>query len=213
MAGLPRPRPQLGSDHGEVPVIGIRHRWDRATDRLPLRQVKAADFVGAAWAYRGFWLFFALVALAMLLAGCATDGLKSSVAGSCAVFERPPYAVRGATQYDQDVADKFVESGVAGCNWARPAARPPQLDRAPAPKPVAVAPAPRRKGIVARIKHKVAKAAAKITGRPAAPAPAAFPDAPVAPVTAAPVVPEPPPAPPKAPPERSRIEQLLRPNG
>lgn len=153
-----------------------------------------------------------LIGLALWLGGCATDGLKSSVAGSCAVFERPPYAVRGATQYDQDVADKFVESGVAGCNWDRPAARPPELDRMPAPKPVA-APAPHRKGIVARIKHKVAKAAAKVTGRPAAAPPATFPDAPVAPVTATPVAPEPPrpPAPPPAP--RSRIEQLLRPNG
>jgi hypothetical protein len=70
---------------------------------------------------------FILLALAPLLAGCMQT-LNGSVAGSCPVFERPPYAVKGKTQYDQNVADNFVESGVAGCNWARPAARPASLD-------------------------------------------------------------------------------------
>lgn len=150
----------------------------------------------------------ALVVVALLLAGCATDGIKSSVAGSCAVFERPTYAVLGKTQYDQDVADKFIESGVAGCNWDRPAARPPELDRMPSPRLVVTQPA-RRPGIVARVKRKVAGVAAKVTGRAPAPAPAAFPDQPVAPVAATPAAPEPVPA---APP-LSRIEKLLRPNG
>ncbi|MCP1832850.1 hypothetical protein [Bradyrhizobium sp. USDA 4545] len=155
----------------------------------------------------------ALIGLTLWLGGCATDGVgfKSSVAGSCAVFERPPYAVVGKTQYDQDVADKFVESGVAGCNWPRPAPRPPELDRAGAAKPVTAKPAARSRGIVARLKHKVAK----IVRRPApapAPAPATFPNQPVAPVTAAPAPPEPATVPPP-PPERPRILQLLRPNG
>lgn len=154
-----------------------------------------------------------LLAAALALAGCATDGgPKSSVAGSCAVFERPAYALRGATQYDQDVADKYVESGVAGCHWARPAPRPAELDRQPPPKAAIAAPAPHR-GFLARVRHKVAGVAARVRRHPQpppVPVQATFPDQPVAPVTAAPDAPEPPPAPP---PPRSRTEQLLRPNG
>jgi hypothetical protein len=83
-----------------------------------------------------------LLPLGLLLGGCEWQTFKSSVAGSCAVFERPPYAVRGKAAYDQDVVDNFVESGVAGCNWTRPAPRPPQLD-APAGRKVAVASPPK----------------------------------------------------------------------
>ena len=92
---------------------------------------------------------FFLLALAPVLGGCMQT-LKGSVAGSCAVFERPPYAVKGKTLYDQNVADNFVESGVAGCNWKRPAARPASLDAVQSRS--VVAPAKKKRGLLMRIK-------------------------------------------------------------
>lgn len=98
---------------------------------------------------RAFWL----VLIAPLLGACVTDGTGSVANGECRVFERPPYAVRGKTQYDQDVADDFVESGVAGCKWARPAPRPPEMD---APKPVrAVAKPVKKRTLIQRVKAKL----------------------------------------------------------
>lgn len=129
-----------------------------------------------------------------MLGGCMQT-FQSSVAGSCGVFERPPYAVLGKTRYDQDVADKFVESGVAGCNWKRPAVRPASLD-VPA-KGRAIAPAPvKRKSIMKRIRDRV------LPPKVEAPA-AAVP--PPAPVVVAPEPATPPPAP------RRPIDELLRP--
>lgn len=137
-----------------------------------------------------------LLVAAPLLGGCET--LTGSVAGSCGVFERPPYAVRGQTQYDQNVADNFVESGVAGCNWQRPASRPAAIEAQPAPK--AAAPA-RRKGILKRIRDRIAL-------------PKPFPAAaePVAPTPEPPTVGLPLPAPDVI--ERpDPVEQLLHPKG
>jgi hypothetical protein len=138
-----------------------------------------------------------IVLLALPLGGCEFQTFKSSVAGSCAVFERPPYAVRGKTPYDQGVADNFVESGVAGCNWPRPAARPAELD-APAPARKVVTPANKR-GVLKRIRDRVAHPFT----------------APVAPV--APFVPSPPlaaePASIERPPKpRDPIDELLHPD-
>jgi hypothetical protein len=45
-----------------------------------------------------------------------------------AASSAPEYAVRGKTKYDQNWVDDTVESGVGGCGWQRPAARPPALD-------------------------------------------------------------------------------------
>ncbi len=87
-----------------------------------------------------------------LLAGCMQT-MSGSVAGSCAVFERPPYVVMGKTDYDQAVADNFVESGVAGCNWARPAVRPASLD-APTRK-VKTHTVIKKQGLFKRIKQRV----------------------------------------------------------
>lgn len=131
--------------------------------------------------------------LAAMLGGCATTGGGSVTGGECKVFERPPYAVRGVTQYDQDVADNFVESGVGGCKWKRPAARPATLDAAPAPK-TAAKPAKKRT-LIQRVKAKV------------------WPTNVVAPVVLAPVVAPPAPAPalPKPAP-RSAIDELLHPS-
>jgi hypothetical protein len=96
-----------------------------------------------------------LVALlpVLALAGCVTTGSGSETGGECKVFERPPYAVKGQTQYDQDVADNFVESGVGGCKWTRPAPRPVELNASPAPKAV---PKPIKKHtLIQRVKSKV----------------------------------------------------------
>jgi hypothetical protein len=70
--------------------------------------------------------------LTAVLAGCAGTSLPASVTGGeCRVFARPEFAVRGKTKYDQNWVDDTVESGVGGCGWQRPAARPPALDAAP----------------------------------------------------------------------------------
>lgn len=138
----------------------------------------------------------AAAAAALLLAGCNMQTLQGSVAGSCAVFERPPYAVRGATPYDQRVADGFVESGVAGCGWQRPAARPPELERPAAKLPAKKPPAKKR--LVDRVSERILPAP-----KPADPPPA----------ITAPAEPEPAPkfeerfpAPPRSP---TALEQLL----
>jgi hypothetical protein len=143
---------------------------------------------------------------AFVLGGCA-EHLPNSVKGSCEVFERPPYAVRGKTQYDQAVADKFVESGVAACEWPRPAARPAQLDAAP--KAVKATPAPvkkKRRGFIKRVKEKIWPSQEQ-------PADALTPSDVSTPATAAETdhpQPEPTAAPP--PPPRSALDRLLHPN-
>jgi hypothetical protein len=139
--------------------------------------------------------FAILAALAIPLCGCET--IKGSIAGGeCHVFERPEYAVKGKTQYDQNVADNFVESGVGGCNWRRPAARPASLEATSTRKPVAAA---KKRNLFGRIKD---RAAHPFTSR-------------VAPVVASPPVPdlvlppmiEPPPKP------RDPVDELLHPEG
>jgi hypothetical protein len=130
----------------------------------------------------------AALLLVAMLGGCVTTGGGSVTGGECRVFERPPYAVRGVTQYDQDVADNFVESGVGGCKWTRPAARPAALDATPVAKHVAKP--VKRRSLVARVKAKV------------------WPGAAVAPVEAVPDMPAPTP---RAAP-RSVIDELLYPS-
>lgn len=80
-----------------------------------------------------------LVALGISLAGCASSnsGVASLTGGACKAFDRPPYAIKGATPYDQAWADDQVEAGVGGCGWARPKPRPASLDK---PKALTVAP-------------------------------------------------------------------------
>jgi hypothetical protein len=70
------------------------------------------------------------------LAGCAaTKGgfstFSGKLGGVCNAFERPQYQIAGKTPYDQDWADKTTESGIAGCAWTRPEARPASLDAPP----------------------------------------------------------------------------------
>jgi hypothetical protein len=138
-----------------------------------------------------------ILLLASVLGGCATEPRGSIAGGECHIFERPAYAVRGKTQYDQDWVDGNVEAGIGGCKWARPAPRPPELDAAPGTKPAVVKPAKRR-GLFRRIKDHVL--------------PKKWPDkaAPVA------TTPEPPPvvaAPPPPPPPKPRdpVDELLHP--
>jgi hypothetical protein len=137
----------------------------------------------------------ALLLLLFPLAACQTTG-GGSVAGSCTLFERPPYAVRGARSYDQDWIDSTIEGGIGGCKWARPAARPAELDAAPAPKPRPVAKPAKKRSWVKRVKAKVWSNASV--------APVAIVPEPIE--AAIPVPPSPPPAPP-----RSAIDELLHP--
>lgn len=135
-----------------------------------------------------------LLALPLLfaLAGCVTTDGPASVSGTCKVFDAPKYAVRGATQYDQDWIDPTIESGVGACKWPRPAARPPEMDApraVPLPKPRPVA---KKRNLLQRAKAKV------------------WPTASVAPVVAVPEAPAPAPLPP-LPAPRSAIDELLNP--
>jgi hypothetical protein len=91
-------------------------------------------------------LNFAPCCAIVALAGCAGTSLPASVTGGeCRVFPRPEYAVRGKTKYDQNWVDDTVESGVGGCKWQRPAARPPALDAAPSVGRPAVAAVPQKR--------------------------------------------------------------------
>jgi hypothetical protein len=47
-----------------------------------------------------------------------------SLEGACAVFERPPYVIKGKQRVDQDWIDDTIESGVGACGWERPKPRP-----------------------------------------------------------------------------------------
>lgn len=121
--------------------------------------------------------------LALTLAGCgslkfsqtdcASDPecqakLKQAADASCEAFQRPPYAIKGATPYDQRWADGNTEAGIGACGWPRPEARPPSLD---APRPAAQQKAapkqtpPAKVSLRQRVKRFVAPAAV------AAPAP------------------------------------------
>ena len=128
------------------------------------------------------------------LGGCPGTSLPGSVAGGeCRVFERPPYAVLGKTRYDQHVADTFVESGVGGCGWQRPAKRPASLDVAPGQKVAAVA-APKKRGLFKRIRDRLTTKKEPVPFLP--------PEAPPAPIA---VVPAP------VPPPRDPVDELLHP--
>lgn len=105
-----------------------------------------------------------LAVLAPLLGGCPAHLGGSVAGGECKVFERPPYAIRGVTQYDQDWADSTVEGGVGGCGWQRPGPRPAAIDAMPALKPIAK---PAKKlGVLGRVK---ARASSSWPSRPIAP--------------------------------------------
>jgi hypothetical protein len=51
-----------------------------------------------------------------------------SVKTLCDVLQRPEYAIKGKTVYDQDWADVMEESLIAACGWKRPLKRPAILD-------------------------------------------------------------------------------------
>lgn len=145
----------------------------------------------------------ALLLLAPLLGGCLQTFGGSVAGGGCKFIERPPYAVRGLRQYDQDWVDSTIEGGVGACHWKRPAPRPPALDAGPARK-AAVAP-PKKRGLLRRIRDRVRPAA-----QPDATAPALSPEAPAEVPAPSPVEPAAaPPAPATTP--RSAIDELLHP--
>lgn len=130
-----------------------------------------------------------LTLLAPLMAGCVTTGGGSVAGGECKVFEAPAYAIRGATQRDQDWIDPTIESGIGGCHWARPAPRPAEWDAVAKPKV-----AKKRPTLVKRIKAKV------------------WPDT-AAPVVEVPTVEQAPEPAPAAPiPPRSVLDRLLHPS-
>lgn len=138
-----------------------------------------------------------LLLCAPLLASCQTTGPASVSGGECRVFERPDYAVLGKRQYDQDWIDSQVEGGVGGCGWKRPNARPASFD-AQSPTRVAVPARAKKRGMLKRIKDRVAHPFT-------APSPSAAPVIEPAPVVA-------PPPPVVKPVPRDRVDELLHPS-
>lgn len=71
--------------------------------------------------------------LAVLLGGCSwrKDAPPASVPrGECKIYKRAEYAYAGKAREDQRWIDKMIETGVAGCKFKRPAARPLEWDAA-----------------------------------------------------------------------------------
>lgn len=133
-------------------------------------------------------LFFLLP---LLLGGCVTtQGPGSVTHGECKVFEAPRYAIRGATQADQDWIDPTIESGIGACKWARPVPRPAAAESRKAPRKVAKT--KKKRGWIWRELPKLSKPAPA----PPVPLPAPAPEAPA----------------PPAPPPRSALDELLRPS-
>jgi hypothetical protein len=63
---------------------------------------------------------FALMVLALAaLSACQTTS-RASLAGECAAFTNPGFAVQGKRRLDQRVIDHWLETGVVVCNWPRP---------------------------------------------------------------------------------------------
>jgi predicted RNA methylase len=60
-----------------------------------------------------------LVFAAAVLSGCQTTG-RASLAGECAVFQNPGFAVQGKRRMDQQAVDRFLETGIVTCGWPRP---------------------------------------------------------------------------------------------
>lgn len=118
-----------------------------------------------------------LVVTAAMLGGCMQTLSGSIAGGESKVFERPPYVVLGKTRYDQGWIDSQVEGGVAAFGWKRPAPRPAALD-APAGRKAATPAPAKKRGLVKRIKDRVA-------------APFTHPVAPILETPAAPVAPTP----------------------
>jgi predicted RNA methylase len=62
----------------------------------------------------------ALMMLALAaLSACQSTG-RASLAGECAAFQNPGFAVQGKRRIDQRAVDKFLETGVVTCGWPRP---------------------------------------------------------------------------------------------
>jgi hypothetical protein len=77
----------------------------------------------------------------MLLTACAgTPRVASVQGGEKHALTGPEYAIKGATQYDQNWIDETTEAGVSALGWKRPKPRPPHFDAKPIP--VKAAPPP-----------------------------------------------------------------------
>lgn len=59
------------------------------------------------------------VVAAIWLTGCQTTG-RASLAGECAAFQNPGFAVQGKRRLDQRVIDHWLETGITVCQWPRP---------------------------------------------------------------------------------------------
>jgi hypothetical protein len=60
-----------------------------------------------------------LLIVAFSASGCQTTG-RASLAGECAAFQNPGFAVQGKRRMDQQAVDRFLETGIVTCGWQRP---------------------------------------------------------------------------------------------
>jgi hypothetical protein len=60
-----------------------------------------------------------LLVFAFSASACQTTS-RASLAGECAAFTNPGFAVQGKRRLDQRVIDHWLETGVVVCNWPRP---------------------------------------------------------------------------------------------
>jgi hypothetical protein len=93
-----------------------------------------------------------VIASALLLAGCFS-AKKVSTKGACEAFPRAQYAYQGKAKEDQRFINKSIEAGVGACGFARPAPRPAHWGtHTVGNKTVLVPPAPKKKGLLDRIR-------------------------------------------------------------
>jgi predicted RNA methylase len=62
---------------------------------------------------------------AAALSACQTTG-RASLAGECAAFQNPGFAVQGKRRLDQRVIDHWLETGIVVCSWPRPKSDTPR---------------------------------------------------------------------------------------
>jgi len=61
-----------------------------------------------------------IVAIALLLGGCASMGPASVAGGECRVFDDPGFAVQGRRLRDAQWIGRTQEKGIQVCHWKRP---------------------------------------------------------------------------------------------
>jgi hypothetical protein len=67
-----------------------------------------------------------LATLPMLSVYACVTTNRASLAGECAAFTNPGFAVQGKRRIDQRAVDIWLETGVVTCGWPRPKSDTPR---------------------------------------------------------------------------------------